>query len=866
MASSFLFHFCSIQVSFFNIEAHRKKIELKYARLQSAKTFFLGQIGSSFNVLLIFYLDKHTVNNYEKHLSEDSAQTIYNLILIAIESIAQEEVSNGILVHNDATNFFERNTWEFDGPLMKRLADNLRKLFGSFITELPAEHFFKMHSVKVIAQKYGQNQSLQGEAWNQLGPQLNALFCFEKCAKVQFAFAENLYQKANGAAVCPFFDLERLRLLLPDAAHKYGKLFSSKIGNFQTSSLPSSAEKILHQFEQEEFAYFPHDAPYHATIISLQGYNTSKMYLRKQKSSIPFSSMEYTRSLCKDFHSTPLAQKRLMQSQIYQNWVFKNLFAKIEELSQMSFCLRLELVYSFDCSDIGPEEEIDFAILMQLFKKLHCRMLQELLSSLYVSMVAFDSSLLFGSVYAILGFFRELLAKITSRHRLQEFSSFGDLELASTIEKLAQYMFTGFDRDLSLRCLELLRCKNSSMRNGWLCFDPAMVDNSSFSLDFPKYMSALGSPDSLSSRKLFVKANKKGQGIYMGRLVDFEIAIATAMKGQLSSQTAKPFCSILLELLQPDFKNWLWKAARKRTTEQFKDLASFIRNLHSIQVISENCVHKDFFCQFFVKKSMSAQEYFKLFVKYVEKHGGSNLPLNSVSSRTFDNLRAVLKPLGADTLVDTKKAVVRAFCEVHREKEFKYYPLIYPNNTISKYYAIKVSEPGASDHLWITLNPARQETLDVAKVPFLKPQMQNLGLSDPKIRQLLQRFDPQHCKEDALAFLKAVFGSIQYKTRARRAKYISLYVAIYLGVKHEFPDVVKHFSRKGRFSHADVKGSYLVAQGICTGDKHGNGFMNLKLKPGLDREFDRAASLAANSRERYYQYFGYSSQRLRRYQ
>lgn len=851
------------QVYVTNVEAHRKKIELKFADFPAAKTFFLGQLGSCYNMVLIFYSADPSVDNFDKHLSEELAQVIYNLILIAVESIPRGQVSNGIFVHDDATNFFERNNWEFDGPLMKLLADSLCDIYASYVEGLQQDHFFRSHSVKVIVQKYGQNQTLRNEEVNHFGTDLDNLFSLERCAKIQMALAENFSQPADVVPLSPYFDLGILSEFLPRDSHFYGMIFSKKFGNFQTKGVPSCLEKVLDDFEAEEFLYYPGECSRHINVAAFQGYNTSKMYLRKQQNNIPFTRFDYTTHLSKSFHCFSPTQRVVLRDTIYQHGVFESLLAKIEELSKISFSLRLEFVYSFDCSELHDDEHIDFTRLLKMLQKLHWRLVDEFLSNARSAFIAFESSMLFESVYVTLSFFKSLMDKITCRHQIQNFSSFGDLELAFTIESLVQYMCTGCQKNVCLQSLHSLGCRSSLFKYGWVYFDQNVVDLSNFTIFLSNFKKDQVAHINLASQKIFRKSNKIVYGYLYDSLISFEIKLEMLRNEPHNWDSLRIACKYFLELLQRDFQKWFLKASKKRSSEQHRDLRNLLRDSPNFQALPLHPTIEKFFQQHYVKKCIAPPLYFRNFIHYVSKYGGQQLSLHPIGARIFDSLRTFLKLFPDSGISEIEESLIRAFCDVHREKSLLYYPLIYSGLKLSKNYIVKVCEPSKSDDLWISLNPCNLNSLVVSKIPLFERELEKVVEWNSEVGPLLEMFSPSRQKADALILIQSMFSSLKFKTAARRAKFMVLYIMLYLGIKFNESAIVKSFSKNGKFNRSDVNGSKLVSDKICTGEKHGLGFLNLKISSGLERIFDNISSVAFSSRERYYRLFGYSTLRLR---
>lgn len=151
-------------------------------------------------------------------------------------------------------------------------------------------------------------------------------------------------------------------------------------------------------------------------------------------------------------------------------------------------------------------------------------------------------------------------------------------------------------------------------------------------------------------------------------------------------------------------------------------------------------------------------------------------------------------------------------------------------------------------------------SLDMGKIPHF-PLVKTRILSKIGMDSgFFDNFKPQENKEDAFAFLTAVFHSSKlFQKDIQRAKYIVHFLLLYCGVKRNLPEITSLFTKNQALAHCKVKASHLVIFKIFTGSRHGSGYKGCQVSRHIAEEFDYLKELYRGSRQRFWADFnGYT--------
>lgn len=836
------------------IEGHKKLMDLKHSGLPPGSTFFLGQYASTYNVALHFSLKEKSFLKHSIFLPEEEANQVYNLILISLEQLGNSNLNNGIFVSDNVTNFFSRNTWEFDASLYGQFCVRFKENVSLFIAECSSGISLNKYDIVVLVQKYGQNQVISGNEGASLGEDFNRLFNLNYASSVRVAIAESFSFSNSGETFCPFFDFRSLEKGLFDNLETYGLLFASNVGNFQGKLEADLCEAVCQKFESTVFASGPFFEKSAFHVVDIQGYNTMKSYLRKQKFDIPFCEMNYTTFLSRDHRHIAPGHKLFFEQHLKNFAVFDELLEKLEILAAQSFESRVEIVYSYDVRDGQITQYPEFSLLLDHLLQLHRSLMDAISARLLQSIVCIPSEDVFGLMYVYVALFKDLMSKIIERQQKFTVCSLADIELTSIVERLIRFMFTGSWRILPTRVFAALQCKPAILLGGRPKFSKELIDGNAFILNIDKYKDSLLGIQSFSMFYFFKKVNTQAEESIMDKMLNIEILLFRIRQTKNMTLCQELSRLTFVDIFLLDTFRLLKQTLKKHKTQENSYLIQYIQCASDLQKLSHTSRAYGILVSKYVKKQIKAEIYMSQLLDFIEANGGKGFWRYSNSIRNFDLIRMTLSELDSVSRGLLKQSIAKHCLEYFKHAKTLFLPHLFGSSSMSKYYlAEMVYEEKISD-VWQILDPRNRASLLLDKIPLLEDRMRVVCRKAGIQERFLRFFQPCDKDQDAVVLIKAAVASLNLPSLLRKANHMAYFILFYLAVKKRKPEYIKLYSKTGKFSHVGVKGIQMVRAKICQGKRHGTGFIDLQLNPLLKDELQKLISLRQKSLKLYTDY------------
>lgn len=776
-----------------------------------------------------------------------------------------DEMDNGLLVTADSTNFFQEASWEFATSVLHKFSTELEHIYDEFVNECPADSFFKKNTVKIVIQKYGQNVRLNRETVNSLAEELTAFFDIAKCRFVKFAFADNYKFRHKDVKTTPFFEKSKIDNIFEKSLHFYGKMFNNNVGNFQTSKSCKVLDNLVQDFNvllEEDHDAFTDMEGFSAAfdVNAVQGYNSSKQYIRKRAMEQPFIKFPYTSMFSKNYSNLTVVQTKTLEEDLETFKHFEELRGRLEVLAKENSMLRIEYVYKFDLELLESVET--FGRLFQLAFELHDLFGRRMYSILKDSIIILPSEEYFGTHYILLCLWEEEIKNYLILYKSLGFLFIFDLEMVNLIEKFITFQFSGDAKYLPSTSMTILKIRKH-LKNGFISLEKDFVRNivttmyagngevmmelNQLKLDFSLYLQKMESNIYLSCQHSFIKNHTAVKKENFLKLVKIEeIIYQLTIQQDTNDQTSlvKQLVKIFLKEIFPVDVLKAFKRRYKRNllnlSDQEKQL--FIEKINTISAIDEIKQISEIsvmFVQKFAKINLEAKDYFDKLVDYILNTKIEKYKYTITSRMTYC----------FNYLIDHANVPVellkRSFVTFAKNNNLLFMPQVTSTGLAETQFCQIFYQTNQVDIIPFGFPLGQQRLYSLHKLPGFDEAMGMLQSRADLDYSIFDEFEPGNNYQDAVILIKAITSSVEprvsekgaYVTKkgltntiSKRARYILLYVLLYLASKLNKQGIVKLFRDKGLFWNYRVNVTLLVDHGVLEGEKIRNSYRDIKPK------------------------------------